>query len=126
MVKRPRELEFLYLSDRKLDMCFDLRVDPLISHYRFEKLFSRGFWLVGLILFAGSYILFFIIAVIMYACSGGEIIEGENATGVVFFQLLFGSYLFYFTIAYLISFICRLIKSGRNKSKKERGDDSCQ
>ena len=98
----------------------------LISHYRFEKLFSRGFWLVGLILFAGSYILFFIIAVIMYACSGGEIIEGENATGVVFFQLLFGSYLFYFTIAYLISFICRLIKSGRNKSKKERGDDSCQ
>ncbi len=103
----------------------------LISHYRFEKLFSRRFWLVGLILFAGTYLLFFIPCIIAYtyevfACYGGEIFEGEEIFEYFFSQFFLGEFLFFFTIAYLISFICRLIKSGREKNKKEGGDESCR
>ncbi len=103
----------------------------LISRFRFQKVFVRPVWKYAFTFIVGGYVLLFAILfgpliVEVFTCNSGHVFIGEEGIGYAAVQILMGMPLTLFTIAYLISFICRLIKSGRNKSKKEKGDESCQ
>ena len=99
----------------------------LISRFRFQKVFARSSWKSAFALFVGGYVLIFIVQSIsftakVFTCNSGYLFMGEEGIGYVMIQLMIGMPLALFTVAYLISFICRLIGSFRHKKDGERED----
>ena len=99
----------------------------LISRFRFQKVFSRSSWKSAFALFVGGYVLIFIVQSISFTAkvftnNSGYLFMGEEGIGYAIIQLMIGMPLTLFTIAYLISFVCRLIGSFRHKKDGERED----
>ncbi len=99
----------------------------LISRFRFQRVFSCTSWKDAFALFVGGYVLIFIVQSIsftakVFTCNSGYLFIGEEGIGYAVIQLMIGMPLTLFTVAYLISFLCRLIGSFRHEKDGERED----